>query len=161
MHRPDLSASARIVQEALSQHGLGCEVVELPQSTRTARDAAAAIGCEVAQIAKSIVFRGETSGRPVLVVASGSNRIDETAVAKVLGESIVKASAEAVREATGFAIGGVPPLGHRQELVTLIDEDLMRYPTVWAAAGTPNAVFSLAPTELPRITGGEVVRLAS
>ena len=132
--------------------------MELPQSTRTAADAAKAIGCEVAQIAKSLVFRS-ISGEPILVIASGTNRVNEATIAEAIGEAIGKADAEFVRARTGFAIGGVPPVGHASALRTFIDADLLRFDRIWAAAGTPNAVFELSPGELPRLTGGAVIRV--
>jgi prolyl-tRNA editing enzyme YbaK/EbsC (Cys-tRNA(Pro) deacylase) len=150
---PDLSASASRVQAALDSAGVIARVVELPQSTRTAAEAAAAVGCEVGQIAKSLVFV-DASGEAVLVITSGTNRVDE----KRLG--LTRASAELVREKTGFAIGGIPPVGHATPLKTFIDEDLLRFERIWAAAGTPNAVFELSPGELPRMTGGSVERVA-
>ena len=146
------------VQQALEAAGLTARVVEMPQTTRTAADAAKAIGCEVAQIAKSLVFR--VGDDPLLVIASGTNRVNEAALASAIGAAITKADAEFVRERTGFAIGGVPPVGHRTAIRTLIDEDLLRFERIWAAAGTPNAVFELSPAELPRITGGLVIRVA-
>jgi prolyl-tRNA editing enzyme YbaK/EbsC (Cys-tRNA(Pro) deacylase) len=155
----ELSGSARRVQEALALAGCALRVVELPASTRTAREAAAAVGCEVAYIAKSLVFKGARSGEPVLVVASGVNRVDEARVAEALGEPIAKADADYVRQHTGFAIGGVPPLGHATPLRTLLDADLFAYPNIWAAAGTPNAVFALTPADLARITGGTVLKV--
>jgi prolyl-tRNA editing enzyme YbaK/EbsC (Cys-tRNA(Pro) deacylase) len=135
--------------------------MELPQSTRTAADAAAAIGCLVAQIAKSLIFRRSDTGQPVLVIASGTNRVDETLVASHLGAAIGKADADFVRASTGFAIGGVPPIGHDTRLETLIDRDLLAFDTVWAAAGTPRAVFAISPNELVRATGGRVVAVAA
>ena len=128
-------------------------VVELPASTRTAAEAAAAIGCEVAQIAKSLVFRGLTTNRPVLVVASGVNRVDEALVAALIGEPIGKADAEFVRARTGFAIGGVAPVGHTEAPISVLDEDLMELGETWAAAGTPHAVFKLLPSQLVELTG--------
>lgn len=154
-----LKASAQKVQEALAARGFANAVVELPASTRTAAEAAAAVGCEVGQIVKSLVFRGRQSGRAVLIVASGSHRVDEGAVRAVLGEEIEKASADFVREQTGFAIGGVPPLGHAHEIVTVVDEDLLRHEKIWAAAGHPQAVFPLTPAELVAMTGGKVARI--
>ena len=148
-----LSAAAQRIQDVLASRGLPHQVVEFTQTTRSAADAAAAIGCTVAQIAKSIMFRA-ASGAPVLVIASGPNRIDEAKVAAALGEPIGKADADFVRTATGFAIGGVPPLGHAQTPRTLIDRDLLALPTIWAAAGTPNAVFQLTPDALVDMTGG-------
>ncbi len=151
-----LSSSARKVQDALSQMGLSCRVIELPASTRTAQEAAQAAGCTLGQIVKSLVFRTRNSGQPVLVETSGANRVDEKRVAALLGEPVDKASADFVREQTGFAIGGVPPLAHDHPIRTLIDEDLMQYDLIWAAAGTPNAIFQLTPADLQRMTGGQV-----
>lgn len=154
-----LSTSAQRVQDAIAGAGLQLEVRELPASTRTAAEAAAAIDCEVAQIAKSLVFRRRKSGEPLLVIASGTNRVNEDAVASVVGERVAMAKAEFVREHTGFAIGGVPPVGHTSPLDILIDEDLRRYNEIWAAAGTPHAVFRLTPRDLEALTGGRVVRV--
>jgi len=145
------------VHEALAAAGIETRIVELPASTRTAVDAAAAIGCQVAQIAKSLVFRCVGSDAPVLVIASGTNRVDEKLVASHVGADIGKADADFVRAATGFAIGGVPPLGHSAPIRTLIDADLLRFDVIWAAAGTPNAVFSVDPQRLIAGTGGDVV----
>lgn len=156
----DLPEAARRVQQALRSAGLGASVVELPQSTRTAADAAAAVGCSVSQIVKSLVFRAADSGLPALVLASGTNRVDVARVSAHLGMQVSKADADFVRSVTGFAIGGVPPLGHHQPIVTLIDEDLLALDTVWAAGGTPNAVFSIAPQQLVAACGGRVVSLA-
>ena len=152
----ELSRSARRIQDALAALGTPFEVVELPSSTRTAAEAAAAIGCSVAQIAKSIVFRTAHGKAPVLVIASGANRVDEARVAALLGEPIEKADAAFVREKTGYAIGGIPPLGHAEPIRTIIDEDLLALGDVWAAAGTPNAVFRLHAADLPGMTGGVV-----
>ncbi len=154
-----LSNSAQRVQQVWSAHGLDLTVVELPQSTRTAAEAAAAVGCTVGQIAKSVIFRARESSRPVLVIASGSNRVDEKAVAAQLGEPLAKADAEFVRARTGFVIGGVPPIGHAEPPVIFIDEDLLGYDTLWAAAGTPNAVFRLTPANLVALTGGTVAAI--
>ena len=154
-----LSPSARKVQETLRTLGLSGDVLEFAETTRTSADAAKRIGCEVGQIAKSLVFRAQTSGRPVLVIASGANRVNEWRVGVLLKEVLEKAGASLVREATGFAIGGVPPVGHPQPLTTYIDQDLMQYADIWAAAGTPNAVFRLTPADLVRITGGAVVKV--
>lgn len=157
----NLSESARRVQQALTAAGIAAQVVELPHSTRTAKDAAAAIGCRVEQIAKSLVFRRADSGQPVLVIASGVNRVDERLVSEHLNAEIAKADADFVRSTTGFAIGGVPPLGHDVPIQTLIDEDLLRLDVVWAAAGTPHAVFSLTPRQLVEATGGRVLPVSS
>ena len=140
--------------------GYSFDVVELDQSTRTAAEAAVAIGCEVAQIAKSILFRCKKSGKPVLVIASGANRVDEKAVAELLGEKLGRADAAFVRKETGFVIGGVPPVGHDKPIETFIDEDILDYDAIWAAAGTPFAVFRLDPRSLEALTGGKVASVA-
>jgi len=155
-----LSASASRVQQALRQRGLDIAVRQVPDSTRTAQEAAAALGCDVAQIAKSLVFRGERSGDPVLVIASGADRVDERRLAEVIGEPAGKPDADFVRERTGFGIGGVPPLGHVTPVRTLIEERLLEFDPIWAAAGTPHHVFPLTPDELRQVTGGEVVAVA-
>ena len=155
----ELSASARKVQEILQNRGFTSEVVELPDSTRTAKEAAQAIGCQVEQIVKSLIFRTLDSDKPVLVVASGTNRVNEQRLGELLGETIGKADANFVRQHTGFAVGGVPPLGHSEPIRTFIDEDLLQYAQIWAAAGTPFAVFRLTPTELQEMTGGDVVAI--
>ncbi len=151
--KPAAAPSALKVQAVLGDR---YTVLEFDAGTRTAADAAAAIGCAVAEIAKSLLFRAKDSGRPVLVVASGTNRVDEKKVAALIGEKIARAEAEYVREMTGFAIGGVPPVGHAVAPVALIDADLLKFETIWAAAGTPNAVFRLTPAELVELTGGRV-----
>jgi prolyl-tRNA editing enzyme YbaK/EbsC (Cys-tRNA(Pro) deacylase) len=151
--RPPVASTQR-VREALAAAGLDCEVVELGRSARTAAEAAAAVGCRVDQIAKSLVFRLATSGQALLVITSGANRVDERRVAAIVGEPIEKADAEFVRDHTGFAIGGVAPLGHARPLLTLVDEDLLGWEDIWAAAGHPNTVFRLSPSDLLRITGG-------
>ncbi len=155
----DLSSSAAKVQAVLAARGYSFDILELDQSTRTAAEAAAAIGCEVAQIAKSILFRGKNSGKAVLVIASGANRVDEKAVAQLLGEKLGKADAAFVRKETGFVIGGVPPVGHDKPIETFIDEDILAYDVIWAAAGTPFAVFRLDPRSLEALTGGKVARV--
>jgi len=154
-----LSTSAQKVQDALIQSGLQLQVVELPNSTRTAAEAAQAVGCQVGQIAKSLVFKTSDTQKPILVIASGANRVDEAKVGARLGEAIGKADADFVRSRTGFVIGGVPPVGHIEALKTFIDEDLLNYQQIWAAAGTPNAVFPLTPTDLIQITQGEVIKV--
>ncbi len=154
-----LSPSAQKVQDALTALGLTLHVVEMPASTRTAADAALAVGCEVGQIVKSLVFKTKRSEKPVLVIASGKNRVNEKKLEDLLGEPLGKADADFVREHTGFVIGGVPPLAHSEKLETFVDEDLMQYPVIWAAAGTPNAVFSLTPADLLLITAGRLVNI--
>ena len=151
-----IGSSATKVQEALRAAGLGTTVVEMPASTRTAKEAAEAIGCAVGQIAKSLVFRGVTSGNPFLVLASGTNRVNEARMAGVIGEPIERATPEFVRETTGYAIGGVPPIGHDRVIPVWIDKDLFAYAQIWAAAGTPFAVFAVTPAELQRVTGAVV-----
>ena len=149
--------SARSVQSALREQGFSNVVMELPESTRTAAEAAQAVGCEAAQIAKSLIFRLAESGKPLLVIASGVNRVDENLMAQWIGETLAKADADFVREHTGFVIGGVPPIGHRERIQTVIDEDLFRYELIWAAAGHPKAVFRLTPAELKQMTDGTVI----
>jgi len=153
----NLSSSAHKVQQALNAIGMQLEVVELPDSTRTSLEAAEAIGCQVGQIAKSIIFRALASQRPIMVIASGPNRVYEKVIETLIGEAIGKADADFVRQRTGFVIGGVPPVGHTEQIETFIDTDLMQYPEIWAAAGTPHAVFRLTPADLMRMTGGKVV----
>ncbi len=154
-----LSPSAQKVQEALAARGLTLTVLELKQSTRTSPEAAAAVGCAIGQIVKSLVFRAKHSDRVVLVLTSGANRVSEHAVAELLGEPLAKADAEFVRRRTGFVIGGVAPVGHLEPPVTFVDEDLLQYDEVWAAAGTPNALFRLTPAELVRLGEGRVARV--
>ncbi len=134
-----------------------CRSLNSTLSTRTAVEAAAAVGCTVAQIAKSLVFRGAHTGKPILVIASGTNRVNQTALAQFAGEPLERPDADFVRAQTGFAIGGVPPLGHDHKLETYIDSDLWQYAQIWAAAGHPNAVFALSPDDLLALTGGRVV----
>jgi Cys-tRNA(Pro) deacylase len=153
----ELGSSAQRVQDALAALGLDCRVVMLPTSTRTAAQAAAALGCDVGQIVKSLVFRAATSGAPIFVVASGANRVDETRLAERVGEPIAKADAAFVREHTGYAIGGVAPIGHPRTLRTFIDAELLRYDTIWAAGGMPNSIFALTPADLQHMTSGTVV----
>ena len=154
-----LSSSAQKVQQALKAIGMQLEVVELPDSTRTSVEAAQAIGCQVGQIAKSIIFRALASQRPIMVIASGPNRVNEKVIETLIGEAIGKADADFVRQRTGFVIGGVPPIGHTEQIETFIDTDLMQYPEIWAAAGTPHAVFRLTPADLLRMTGGKLIQV--
>jgi Cys-tRNA(Pro) deacylase len=144
------------VQEALDKFGLESRVVRLPESTRTAPEAARAVGCEVGAIAKSLLFMAD--GEPVLVVCSGDRRVDTARLARIMNVSEVKmAPAEEVRRITGFAIGGVPPVGHATKVRTLIDSSLLRWPTVYAAAGAHDALFPIDPRRLAEVSGGEVV----
>jgi len=148
---PTALRTAQLLREA----GIESQVVEFEQATRTSAEAAAAIGCSVAEIAKSIVFRGCSSGQAVVVVASGDNRVSEAKAAARVGEPLGRADADFVRAATGYAIGGVAPLGHATPIRLLLDEDLRRFEAVWAAAGTPYSVFRLTPDELHRLTGAD------
>ncbi|MCL4766041.1 MAG: YbaK/EbsC family protein [Hyphomicrobiaceae bacterium] len=127
------------------------------RSTRTAEEAAAACGCAVGQIVKSLVFRGKESGRPYLLLVSGGNRVNEKAVARIVGEPLQRPDAQYVRDVTGFAIGGIPPVGHDTRLATYMDRDLLGYVTVWAAAGTPECVFPVAPADLRDKAGADVI----
>ena len=154
-----LSARAQRVQDVIAAAGMELEVRELPASTRTAAEAASAIGCEVSQIAKSLVFHRRQSDAPLLVIASGTNRVNSEVVSALIGERITLAPAEFVRARTGFSIGGVPPVGHASPMDVFIDEDLRRYDEIWAAAGTSHAVFRLTPSDLEALTGGRVVRV--
>jgi Cys-tRNA(Pro) deacylase len=154
-----LSSSAQRVQDALAGLGYQNHVVEHEQTTRSAREAAQAIGCSVAQIVKSLIFRTKDSHRPVLVVASGPNRVNEARLGELVMEAIERADPDFVQAVTGFAIGGVPPVGHRTSITTFIDEDLMHFEEIWAAAGTPNAVFKLTPAEMAGMTHGQVVSI--
>ncbi|KPC53234.1 hypothetical protein WG78_09090 [Amantichitinum ursilacus] len=153
------SASQQRVADVLAQHGIAARIVTFDASTRTAADAAAAIGCDVAQIAKSIILKAKASDRLVLVVTSGRNRVDEKAVSALIGEKTGRADADFVRAKTGFAIGGVAPVAHVETPITLIDQDLFEYAEIWAAAGTPNSVFRLTPDELLTLTAGRVARV--
>ncbi|MDP9374435.1 MAG: YbaK/EbsC family protein [Chloroflexota bacterium] len=154
-----LSPSARRVQDRLRELGFAGQVVELPAATRTVAEAAAAVGCHPEQIAKSLVFRGRETGRPLLVIVGGANRVDERRLGELAGEPVERAPADFVRERTGFVIGGVPPVGHREPLDTFIDEDLLALEEVWAAAGTPHAVFRLKGPDLPALTDGQIVAI--
>ena len=153
----ELPPSAQRVQEAARALGLDIAVREMPGSTRTAQEAAAACGVSVGQIVKSLVFTGATSGKPYLLLVSGTNRVNEKGVARHLGEKLKRPDAEAVRALTGFAIGGIPPFGHATPLATCIDADLLQYDVVWAAAGTPKAVFRVEPAKLRDAAGAIVI----
>jgi prolyl-tRNA editing enzyme YbaK/EbsC (Cys-tRNA(Pro) deacylase) len=152
-------SSSERMTAALAAHGMADRVVQMAATTRSAAEAAAAIGCGISQIAKSLVFRTRQGGQPVLVVACGSNRVDEARLAALLGEPVQRPDATFVRDATGYAIGGVPPFAHARPLRTLIDRDLLALDPIWAAAGTPFAVFRVSPDELLTLTGGEVADL--
>lgn len=150
-----LSKSAQSVQDFITSKGYQFKVLQLPSSTRTAQEAATTIGCEVAQIVKSLLFR--TKDKSILILVSGVNRVNEKNIAAKIGEKIEKADADFTREVTGFAIGGIPPVGHRQPIETYIDEDLLKLNEIWAAAGTPNAVFSIHSKDLVELTGGKII----
>jgi len=154
-----LNPSVQKVQEALKALGFLNEVLELQSTTRTSAEAAQAVGCRVEQIAKSIVFQGKQTQKPVLVIAGGTNRVNEKRIAEFILEPLGKADADFVRKTTGFVIGGVPPIGHLEKLEIYIDEDLLKYNEIWAAAGSPNAVFKLTPSDLVKMTGGRVVSI--
>jgi prolyl-tRNA editing enzyme YbaK/EbsC (Cys-tRNA(Pro) deacylase) len=152
--RKPLPASAQRVQEALAVAGSDSRVIELPVAARTSQQAADALGIEVGQIAKSLIFRAVPSGRAVLVIAAGDRRVDEARISALLRESIERATPEFVREHSSFAIGGVAPLGHAKPMTTFVDTSLRRFDVVWAAGGTPHCVFPIAPAELVRVSGG-------
>ncbi|MFQ5942208.1 MAG: YbaK/EbsC family protein [Anaerolineales bacterium] len=153
------SSSMQRVQEALDRSGLSLEVVELPQSTRTAQEAADAVGCQLGQIVKSLVFRGADSDTPYLVLVSGPNRADLELVGQLVGEPVKMADANYVRERTGFSIGGVAPVGLSASIQTFIDQDFLQFELIWAAAGTPRSVFSLSPANLKELTSGQVASI--
>lgn len=155
-----LSDNAQKIQNFLIERGFTCSVKELPDSTRTAQEAAQAIGCEVAQIAKSIIFVDKATGNPILAIASGINQVDVKKIEKATGLHLTKADSQFVKERVGFAIGGVPPVGHREKIKTFLDPTLLKYETIWAAAGTPFAVFQLKSSEIQKLTAGEFLDLA-
>ncbi len=154
-----LSPSAQKVQDALNALQFSFTVIESEIPTKTAEQAAAFAGCPLGQIVKSLIFQGTESGKPILVLTSGANRVDEARISAYAGEPIGRANPELVRAVTGFAIGGVPPVGHLQTVETYLDEDLMQYDTIWAAAGTPNSLFELTPAALEGMTGGRVAQV--
>lgn len=155
----ELTNSAQRVQAFLIENGFSCVVKELPESTRTAEEAANAIGCDVAQIAKSLVFMDKESGNPILVIASGVNRVDIKKIENSTGIHLIKADGKFVKERIGFAIGGVPPAGHHEKIMTFLDPTLKDYEWIWAAAGTPFAVFQLSSNELQKMTDGKFIDL--
>ena len=159
MSDSSLPPSAAKVQEAAQRAGLTIAVREMPSSTRTAEEAAAACGCDVGQIVKSLVFAGRESGSPYLLLVSGRNRVDEVAVAGAVGEGLRRPDAAQVRTWTGFAIGGIPPLGLATAMPAFIDADLLAYDIVWAAAGTPFAVFSVEPNQLAAATQARSIKV--
>jgi prolyl-tRNA editing enzyme YbaK/EbsC (Cys-tRNA(Pro) deacylase) len=156
---PNLSSSAQKIQDLLGSLGYEYTVIEHAESTRTAQEAADRAGCELGQIVKSLIFKGKESGKPILVLTSGANRVDEKRISGYAGEPIGRADADFVRAVTGYAIGGVPPIGHAQPMETYLDEDFLPYRTIWAAAGTPNAIFELKTGDLQKMTDGKIVQV--
>lgn len=154
-----LSPSAQKVQDQLNSLGFNYTVIEHAGSTRTAQEAADRAGCQLGQIVKSLIFKGSESGKPILVLTSGANRVNEKCIGDYAEEPITRADADFVRAVTGFAIGGVPPVGHVLVMDTFIDEDFLQYETIWAAAGTPNAIFELKTEDLQKMTNGKFVRV--
>ena len=154
-----LSPSAQKIQDLLYSLGYNYAVIEHAESTRTAQEAADRAGCELGQIVKSLIFQGKTTGKPILVLTSGTNRVDEKLISEYAAEPIKRADVEFVRAVTGFAIGGVPPIGHNKKMETYLDEDLQQYLVIWAAAGTPNAIFELTPSDLQKMTNGITTRV--
>ena len=152
-----LSPSTQKIQDLLNSLGYQFTVIEHAESTRTAQEAADRAGCELGQIVKSLIFKGKSTHKPILVLTSGANRVDEKRISAYAGESIGRANADFVRAVTGFAIGGVPPFGYVKKMETYIDEDFLQYQTIWAAAGTPNAIFELPADVLQKLTDGKVV----
>ena len=154
-----LSSSAQKIQDLLLSLGYPYSVVEHAESTRTAQEAADRAGCELGQIVKSLIFRGKTSGKSILVLTSGANRVDEKLISGYAGETISRADADFVRAVTGYAIGGVPPIGHTEKMETYLDADFLSHQTIWAAAGTPNAIFELRTEDLQKMTGGKIAQV--
>lgn len=155
----NLSSTAQKIQNLLNSLGYSYTVIEHAESTRTAQEAAERAGCELGQIVKSLIFRGKTSGKPILVLTSGANRVDEKLISQYAGEPIGRADADFVRQVTGFAIGGIPPVGHVEKMETYLDEDFLQFQVVWAAAGTPNAIFELKTEDLQKMTDGKISKV--
>jgi len=151
------SKTAQKFQEMLNEYGVELKVVEFDQSTRTAKEAADAVGCELGQIAKSIVFKSGKTNRPILVITSGVNRVNENKITEYIGEPLKKPDATFIQERIGYVIGGVPPFGHKEPITPFIDQDLVQYEVIWGAAGTPNTVFPITPDQLINISKGKVV----
>lgn len=156
----ELKSSSQRVQDFLSRHGQQFVVRQMPASTRTAAEAAEAVGCNIGQIAKSLIFKNKATGEPVLIVASGANMVCTRKVEQAMGIKLSKADADFVREKVGYAIGGVPPVAHHAQVTTILDPSLKRYDAIWAAAGTPNSLFELHSNELEQLTQGTWVELA-
>ena len=157
----DLPRSAARFMVAANSHGLRIDITQMADSTRTAEEAAQACECHVAQIVKSLVFRGSASGMPYLLLVSGKNMVDLKGFAALTGEKVERPSADYVRDVTGYAIGGIPPLGHAQDMTTYMDEDLLVYEIIFAAAGTPKCIFSVAPEALKNASGATIATLAA
>ncbi len=151
-----MSKSLKRVRRALEEAGLAVEILEMAEGTRTAADAASAAGCEIDQIVKSIIFRGEADGRAVLFLTAGGNQVDAAKASALAGEALGKADAALIRAQTGFAIGGVAPIGHLSPIRAFFDPRLMDFHKIWAAAGTPRHVFAAEPHEIQQISGAEV-----
>jgi prolyl-tRNA editing enzyme YbaK/EbsC (Cys-tRNA(Pro) deacylase) len=160
MNMTALSKKAKKVQQYMTDHGFEMKVKELPDSTRTADDAATALGCRVAQIAKSLVFKDKSQDQFVLVIASGENRVNLDKIKTATGKVLVQADGRDIKKRLGFAIGGIPPVAHEERLFTILDPDLKQYENIWAAAGTAHAVFELKSTALEPLTNGIWVDLA-
>jgi len=156
----DLKPAAQRVQDALRDKGLAAQVRHMDQATRSAAEAAAACGCSVGQIVKSLVFRGRASAKPYLLLVSGANRVNEQGIAAAIGEALRRPDADDVRAITGFAIGGIPPLGHATPLTTFMDAALLEHDVVWAAAGTPDAVFAIAPDRLATAADAKIISVS-
>jgi prolyl-tRNA editing enzyme YbaK/EbsC (Cys-tRNA(Pro) deacylase) len=156
----DLKPAAQRVQDALRDKGLAAQVRHMGQATRSAAEAAAACGCSVGQIVKSLVFRGRASAKPYLLLVSGANRVNEQGIAAAIGEALRRPDADDVRAITGFAIGGIPPLGHATPLTTFMDAALLEHDVVWAAAGTPDAVFAIAPDRLATAADAKIISVS-
>jgi prolyl-tRNA editing enzyme YbaK/EbsC (Cys-tRNA(Pro) deacylase) len=154
-----LSSSAQKIQDILDSLESNYKVIEFSESTRTAQEAADRVSCQLGQIVKSMIFKGQATNKAILVLTSGSNRVDEKKISQYAGETVTRADPDFVRMITGFAIGGVPPVGHAQPLETYLDDDLLQYSKVWAAAGTPKAIFELTSSDLVKITHGRIVRV--
>lgn len=156
-----MSRSVERVARVLSEAGIETAIVEMPESTRTAAEAAAAVGCEIDQIAKSIIFRGETSGRTILFITAGGNQVDPVRASALAGEHLGRADAGFVREMTGFAIGGVAPIAHKVAPRAFLDPRLLEFPVIYAAAGTPRHIFAISGPDLLRLSGAEEARFTS
>lgn len=160
MNQQPIAQSAKTFQDSLNNLGLCCKVLEFSSSTKTAIDAANSLACEVAQIVKSIIFKTKNTEKPVLVLASGPNRINEKQIELLVDEKIVKADADFVKQVTGFVIGGVPPICHKTRIEFIfIDKSLLKFDEVWAAAGTPNAVFCIKSNDLLNHVEGKVIEI--